>query len=299
MFMKRIPLLMLFILLSFHSLLAQIVKTSRGYANGKTFKYNYLEPSGAKKGIVILLPGSGEKLQSVLTKLALSKQLVEQGFVVIVPEVHTLLYADEYSINILNELLEAKVKEYDTKSVVLGGFSSGGAIATRYAEYLISKNVKVDLKGLFVVDPPLDLQRVYIAGIHMLQNCDGIIRRDGASIKAQLENAFGGSPAEQIDQYTSNSSFTASIKDGGNAKFLLNLPIRLYSEPDLDFVKNNYCNKLEKADINATDLEALHEYLLKSGNNRCEYITTSGRGFHSWNIIEPNNCLEWIIKVSS
>ncbi|MFC4143518.1 hypothetical protein ACFSNA_02605 [Pedobacter mendelii] len=297
--MKRIPLTMLFVFLSFHLLLAQGVKTNKGNVNGKSFKYHYLEPSGAKKGIVILLPGSGEKFQSVLINVSLSKQLVDKGFVVIVPEVNTLLYADEYSINILNEVLKAKVNEYDTKSVVLGGFSSGGAIATRYAEYLVSKNVNVDLKGLFVVDPPLDLHRVYLAGIHMLTSCDGIIKRDGASIKTQLEEAFGGSPAEQIDRYTSNSSFTASIKDGGNARFLINIPIRLYSEPDLDFVKKNYCDKLEKVDINVTDLEALNDYLLKNGNNRCEYITTSGRGFHSWNIIEPNNCLQWIIKVSS
>jgi hypothetical protein len=297
--MKPVQLILLVIILSFHSLLAQDVKSNKGNANGKTFKYHYIEPSGGKKGIVILLPGSGERFQSVLSNISLAKQLVAQGFVVIVPEVHTLLYADEYSINILNELLKAKVKEYGTKSLILGGFSSGGAIATRYAEYLVSKNVQIDLKGLFVVDPPLDLHRVYTAGINMLQNCDGIIKKDGANIKAQLENAFGGSPAEKIEQYTSNSSFTASSKDGGNAKFLINVPIRLYSEPDLNFVKKNYCNKLEKADINATDLEALQEYLLKCGNNRCEYITTSGRGFHSWNIIEPNNCLKWIIKISS
>lgn len=297
--MRRIPLIILPLLLSFHLILAQGVKTDKGSINGKSFKYHYLEPSGVKKGIVILLPGSGEKFKSVLVDVRLATLLVRQGFVILVPEVHTLLYADKYSIDILDELLKLKVKEYGTKSIILGGFSSGGAIATRYAEYLVSENAKIDLKGVFVVDPPLDLQRVYTAGNHMLQDCDGIIRKDGASIKAQLENAFGGSPLEHMDQYTSNSSFTASIKDGGNAKFLTNIPIRLYSEPDLDFVKKNYCNRLEKADINATDLEALHEFLVKSGNDRCEYIATSGRGFHSWNIIEPNNCLEWIIKICS
>jgi pimeloyl-ACP methyl ester carboxylesterase len=297
--MKLVPLILLIILLSFHSLLAQDVKTSKGNANGKTFRYHYIKPSGIKKGIVILLPGSGEKCQSVLSNVSLAKQLVAQGFAVIAPEVHTLLYADEYSINILNELLKAKIKEYGTKSIILGGFSSGGAIVTRYAEYLVSKNFQIDLKALFVIDPPLDLQRVYTAGMNMMQNCDGIIKRDGANIKAQLENAFGGSPTEKIDQYTSNSAFTANSNNGGNAKFLMSIPIRLYSEPDLDFVKRVYCNKLEKSNINATDLEALHEFLLKSGNNRCEYIPTSGRGFHSWNIIEPNNFLEWIIKVSS
>lgn len=296
--MKRIPTITLYFLLCFHLLSAQSVKTDKGKVNGQAFKYYYLEPSGNKKGIVVLLPGSGEKFQSVLNKVSLAKLLVNQGFVVIVPEVHTLLYADEYSINILDELLKVKVKEYNTKKVILGGFSSGGAIATRYAEYLISENTQIDLKGLLVVDPPLDLQRVYAAGNRMLQNCDGIIKRDGENIKAQLENAFGGSPDQQPLQYISHSSFTGSNSDGGNAKFLKNLPVLLYSEPDLDFVRKNYCDKLQQDDINATDLEALHKFLVKGGNNHCEYITTKGKGFHSWNIIDPNNCLEWIIAVS-
>jgi dienelactone hydrolase len=295
--MKRF--LILVFLLSFNVVSAQSLKTNKGKVNGEAFKYHYLEPSGSKKGIVILLPGSGEKYQNVLTKVSLSRLLFNQGFVVVVPEVHTLLYADEYSINILDELLKIMVKTYGTKKVVLGGFSSGGAIVTRYAEYLISKKVSIDLKGLFVVDPPLDLQRVYAAGDRMLQNCDGIIKRQGVNIKAQLENAFGGSPDQQRQQYNDHSAFTVNTSDGGNARFLISLPIRLYTEPDLDFVKKNYCDRLQPNDINATDLEALQKFLVNAGSSRCQYITTKGRGFHSWNIIEPENCLDWIIEISA
>jgi pimeloyl-ACP methyl ester carboxylesterase len=265
--------------------------------NGKAFKYHYLEPSGKKSGIVLLLPGSGEKFQNVLTKVSLSKLLVSQGFVVVVPEVHTLLYADEYSIKLLDELLKIMVTTYQTKKIVLGGFSSGGAIATRYAEYLISRNDPANLKGLFVVDPPLDLQRVYAAADRMVENCDGIIKKQGADIKVQLEYAFGGSPDKRTLQYIANSAFTANAIDGGNAKFLKSLPIRLYTEPDLDFVKRTYCDKLIMEDINATDLNALQSFLVESGNTSCQYIATKGKGFHSWNIIEPDDCLKWVIEV--
>ena len=295
--MKRY--LILFFLLCFNQVSAQSLKTNKGKVNGVTFKYHYFEPSDNKKGIVILLPGSGEKYQNVLTKLSLSKLLFNQGFVVIVPEVHTLLYADVYSINILDELLQIMVKTYGTKKVILGGFSSGGAIATRYAEYLISKNTSIDLKGLFVVDPPLDLQRVYAAGDRMAHNCDGIIKKQGLNIKAQLENAFGGSPDQQRQQYYNHSAFIANISDGGNARFLKDLPIRLYSEPDLDFVQKNYCDRLQLNDINATDLEALQKFLVNAGSTVSQYITTKGKGFHSWNIIDPDNCLKWIIEISS
>jgi hypothetical protein len=296
--MKQTLTITVCLLISFQLLLAQSVKTGKGTVNGATFKYHYLEPSGNKKGIVILLPGSGEKFQNVLTKTPLPKMLTNQGFVVIVPEVHTLLFADDYSIGVLNELLKMKVPFYGTKKVILGGFSSGGAIATRYAELLIAENTQVDLRGLLVVDPPLDLQRVYAAGERMEQNCNGIIKRDGASIKVQLINAFGGSPHKQSQQYINHSSFTAGTSDGGNASFLTRLPIRLYSEPDLTFVQKTYCDKLQFKDINATDLEALHQFLIKAGSNNCEYITTKGRGFHSWNIIEPANCIEWITSIT-
>jgi pimeloyl-ACP methyl ester carboxylesterase len=295
--MKQFPAITLYFLFCFHLLSAQSVKTDKGKVNGAAFKYHYLEPLGNKKAIVILLPGSGEKCRDVLTKVSLARLLFDHGFVVIVPEVHTLLYADEFSIRILDELLRTKLKAYNTKKVILGGFSSGGAIATRYAEYLVSGNVDVDLKGLFVVDPPLDLQRVYGAGDRMLKNCNGLIKKEGANIKTQLENAFGGSPAQHPEEYISHSSFTANTRDGGNAKFLRNLPVRLYSEPDLDFVRKTYCDQLQEADINATDLDALHKFLVNAGNSQCEYITTKGRGFHSWNIIEPDNCLKWIMSI--
>jgi pimeloyl-ACP methyl ester carboxylesterase len=295
--MKRY--LILYFLICSNLISAQSLKTDKGKVNGEAFKYHYLEPSGNKKGIVILLPGSGERYQNVLTKVNLSKILFNEGFVVVVPEVHTLLYADEYSINILNEILKIMVKTYGTQKVILGGFSSGGAIVTRYAEYLIASNASIDLKGLFVVDPPLDLQRVYAAGDRMMHNCGGIIKKQGLDIKVQLENAFGGSPDQQRKQYQDHSAFTANTIDGGNARFLKNLPIRLYTEPDLNFVQKNYCDKLQLNDINATDLEALQKFLVNAGSSKCQYITTKGRGFHSWNIIDPANCLNWIIKISS
>ncbi len=296
--MKTILLIISVCFLSANLLLAQSLKSVTLKTNGTSYTYHYIEPSGDKKGVVILLPGSGEKFKNILKYGGLAKELFNNGFVVIVPEVHTLLYADSFSIILLDALLQSKVKEYGEKPLFLGGFSSGGAIAARYAELLSATNTLMNLKGLFVVDPPLDLQRVYAAGKHRLQSCDGIMKQEGIRITNDLEKAFGGPPDQRAGEYISHSAFTASMPDGGNAKYLVNIPIRLYSEPDLDFVRKTYCNQMEMNDLNATDLEALHQYLTDQGNQQCEYITTKGRGFHSWNIIEPNNLLAWILKLS-
>ncbi|MNL37153.1 hypothetical protein D3C87_1592800 [compost metagenome] len=107
-----------------------------------------------------------------------------------------------------------------------------------------------------------------------------------------------GSPQERPEQYLKYSAYSATTQDGGKAKFLRNIAVRLYSEPDLDFVRNTYCAELQYEDINAVDLEKLSKFLTSIGNNKVEYITTKGKGFHSWNIIDPADCTNWILKIN-
>jgi hypothetical protein len=122
-----------------------------------------------------------------------------------------------------------------------------------------------------------------------------LIKKEGAFVKKYLLDALKGTPQEHPENYTKQSAYSAAAPDGGNARFLKNIPVRLYSEPDLDFVRNKYCDQLQLEDLNAFDLEKLNAFL--SGiNKRAEYITTKGKGFHSWNILEPNDCANWILK---
>ena len=93
------------------------------------------------------------------------------------------------------------------------------------------------------------------------------------------------------------SSYSANFSNGGNAKYLKSIPIRLYTEPDLDFVRNTYCKDLNFDDINAVDLKSLYNFLLGIGNSKAEYITTLGKGFHSWNILDASDCAQWIIRI--
>ncbi len=106
-----------------------------------------------------------------------------------------------------------------------------------------------------------------------------------------------GSPQESPDNYLKYSAYSAGRPDGGNARFLKDIPVRLYSEPDLEFVRKTYCEELQYEDINAFDLEKLNKFLNSIGNNKAEYITTKGKGFHSWNILDPIDCTEWILKI--
>jgi hypothetical protein len=154
------------------------------------------------------------------------------------------------------------------------------------------------LKGVFAIDPPLDLTRLYASSKRKIKyKCQGLIKKEGQSIKQQLENSLGGSPDLKPDQYIMYSSYSANDSNGGNAKYLNSIPIRLYSEPDLDFVRKTYCTDLQFDDINAVDLQSLHKFLLEIGNNNAEYITTIDKGFHSWNILDASDCAEWIKRI--
>jgi len=94
-----------------------------------------------------------------------------------------------------------------------------------------------------------------------------------------------------------HSAYSANDNNGGNAKYLNIIPIRLYTEPDLDFVRKTYCMDLQCDDINAVDLQSLHKFLLKIGNSNAEHIRTKDKGFHSWNILDASGCAEWITRI--
>jgi len=284
------------------SLFAQTIKTGNGKVNNENFSYSYIEPEQNIKGILILLPGWGESTKSIFEKTKLPSLLLEKGFVTIVPQLHQTLFADDFTIAELNEIIRIQSERYhsDHLHLIIGGLSAGGAIAIGYAEHVLSLDTAHSLNAIFAIDPPLDLTRMYRSAENKINyDCKNkLIKKEGEFIKKYLLDALKGTPEEHPENYAKYSTFLATAADGGNARFLKNIPVRLYSEPDLEFVRSKYCDKLQLEDINAFDLEKLNAFL--SGiNKKTAYITTKGKGFHTWNILEPNDCAEWIMKVEN
>lgn len=283
--------------------LAQNLKNASDKVNGESFSYTYLEPVQEVKGILILLPGWGESTQSIFGKTKLPSLLSDQGFVTVVPQLHQTMFADDYTIAELDTLVKTLCGQYhsDQLHLIIGGLSAGGAIAIDYAEYLLSGGTQQHLKGVFAIDPPLDLNRMYRSQENKINyTCKNkLIAKEGEMIKKYLLKALNGSPSEKPEIYLKCSAFSAEAPDGGNAKYLKNIPVRLYSEPDLDYVRRTFCEQLQPDDINAFDLEKLNKFLESIGNTRARYITTTGKGFHSWNILEPVDCAAWIAEICS
>ena len=283
-----------------NQLFGQNIKKYKDKAESKTFTYYVMQPQSKVNGVLILLPASGEKPQSVFNKTTLPQLLAQKGYLTIIPELHNTLFADQQTITQLNQIFKTQSQKYSISNFIIGGLSSGGAIAVGYAEYLLATDTQTMLKGIFSIDSPLDLSRIYASAKRKINyRCQGLIMKEGYSIKNTLDNILGGSPEAKPEQYLKYSSYSANEEDGGNAKFLKNIPIRLYSEPDLDFVRNTYCSDLEFNDINAFDLENLNKFLLRIGNKNSQYIATKGKGFHSWNIVDAVDCTDWILRINS
>ncbi|KAA3440314.1 alpha/beta hydrolase family protein [Rufibacter hautae] len=262
--------------------------------------YFTTKPEKEVKGVLVLLQGFGEKTKEIPQKTQIPALLEKQGYLVIFPELQHTLFADDHAKFKLDQILEAEYAKYNLQDIpiVIGGFSAGGAVAVGYAEYLIKSGSSRKIKGVFVIDAPLDLERIYRSAVNKIgYHCSDLISKEGHSLKNTLDTRLGGPPEAKPAAYLNSSAYSATAQDGGNARLLKDIPIRLYCEPDLEFVRKKYCQKLQMADINATDLEGLSTFLKKIGNLRAELIQTKGRGFHSWNIADAADLKNWIVGI--
>lgn len=293
---KSLAIIFILVALINNCLKAQEINKLKLNVAGKNYDYYEAKPTSPVKGLLILLPALGEKPKSIFTKTALPKLVLANGYVTIALEIVPQMFADEACVNELNKLINLKTTQYKLgyKDIVIGGLSDGGAMALCYTEYLNSKSDTTKLKAVFAIDPPADLARVYASAEKEISyNCP-LITREGRSVKASLENIMGGSPALNPTTYIQRSAYIANALDGGNARFLKDTPVRLYSEPDLEFVRKTYCPELQYFNLNAYDLEKMDAFLKSIGNQRSTYITTKGKGFHSWNIVDAEDCAKWI-----
>lgn len=275
---------------------AQAIKKVRGRVGGASYSYCVMEPSRPPRGIVVLMPSRGEHPREVFRHTSIPRHLAAAGFIILVSNVDYALVLEEGTKNILNDIVAVESRKAGLPaSLVIGGFSSGGTIATNYAEYLLSERGAGAVKAVFLIDPPLDLARLYNSWTKLLDSdCPDVIISESKFIKKYIEKVTGGTPKERPNNYTKLSAFTATDPVGGKARALKQVPIRLYSEPDLKAMQSKYCADLTYENLNSSDLDALAECLEKLGNTDVEYIRTTGRGLHSWNIVDPGDLAKWV-----
>lgn len=259
---------------------------------------------GNRKLTIILPPYGGDHTYYNSSKLP--GYLANEGIDFAVLCTETTGFNRASDIDRLDTLIAYVIAKngYDPEKVVLGGFSAGGYGAFRYAlRGLRGEKVAVHPAALISVDAPLDIARWY-RGMSLAiprMNDQNPFRGEFEYLTGMYRELLGGTPDEKPDAYREQSVLTASRADGGNAAYFKRIPMRLYSEPDMQFFVPL---GLDYTSINATDQVSLASILISQGNTEVSLILTSGKGYrpdmggarmpHSWSIVDEAELAGWI-----
>ncbi len=269
--------------------------------------YYALKPKEKIKGTLILLPPTAQKVEDVINNnIKLTELAFEKGILLIIPSINYNLYLDKITMDFLNTTFKKAISKYQAPKdkIVIGGFSLGGMNAIRYVE-LSKENsdfTSIQPVAVYGIDPPLDWARIYYSFQRTKElNFSELAVNEATDYLAKLDEQFGGSPKEVPNIYSKHSMYSKTVKDGGNARFLIDTPIRIYSDPDIDWHLKE--RQTDFYDINALDQTAMINELRISGNENAEFINALGKGYrlngmrhpHSWSIAEPNGLMDWII----
>jgi hypothetical protein len=265
--------------------------------------YRLYKPADAARGLVILLPYYGSDANEFSSAM-LPDLLAKKNIATMVVSASGYLRDDDVAT--LKALVSEVAQQLNVPAggLVVGGISAGGTGALRYAEYCISGHCDPVSRpvAVFSVDAPLDFEAWWNRQKLNLRRGDPKSSlEESEGILGALRSAMGGSPSQVRQVYVRRSPFLVSEKDGGNARLLKSVPIRLYTEPDVVWMINNMGR--DYYTMNALDQAALILQLRALGNTKAELITTTGKGFrppgtrntHSWTIVDEPELADWIV----
>lgn len=195
-----------------------------------------------------------------------------------------------------------KQNDININNTYIGGFSSGGNVALLLTDYLKSTKSSIQPKGLFITDSPVDLLGLYEnAQKNIKKNFSESAVQEANWIVEMFDSKFGIGDTALIN-YENKSPYFSKTNSTKNISNLNDLKIRLYSEPDTLWWKQN--RQAEYEDMNAYYVEQLASDLGKLyGEEHINYIKTENRGYrangdrhpHSWAIIDENDLVNWIL----
>jgi len=265
-----------------------------------------ITPKNNPTAILFLFHGGGETPEDVLKQIELPQLAIKNNFLVILPHFSNDTTKMEEETYFINQLAIKLMDEYAISKdrIILGGFSGGGMLSITFTERAVRDKKSAFIpKAVFAIDTPLDFEQMY-------QRSQREIKRNFSEIGVSEANwviddfnkTFGGTPLEVPDEYEKYSMFTYRKEDGGNAKYLLDIPIRIYTEPGIEWQLENRHRDLY--DLNCTNISAMINLLQLNGNKNAEAIITFNKGKrldgskhpHSWSIMDSKDTMNWILK---
>ncbi len=281
------------------------LQTYVGDDNARQLYVHAIAPAPPIRGAIVLMPGNWETTEHLLSSnKKLCDLAYENHLAVLALSINQRLTMTTDVLALMNTMLANAQQRYNIPKdkFVIGGWSMGGLFSLRYSEFACQDSAKTTLKPVaaFCCDGPCDLENLYLNAKKKLQKFP--VNGESQYIIRELEKYCGGPPETYRQQYSIYSCYTHARPDGGNANYLKNIPVRIYNDVDPNWWMEN--RHVDMYEMNALDQSAMILGLQEMGNTRAEFINAFGKGYriegnrhpHSWSIVEPEDCIKWILK---
>ncbi|WP_293295305.1 hypothetical protein [Allomuricauda sp.] len=267
--------------------------------------YELYKPNKKIKGVLILFGGYPEDADDIKREFQILDIARENSIAVLLSNFNQKLWLEENEKHQLAKKLQDIVVENElpTENIFVGGFSSGGVVSLLISDFIIGmKQFYIDPKGVFIVDSPIDLAALYKSSEKNIErNFSEPSIQESTWLLETLGYKFGN-PKDNIENYEKNAVFTYSTNNISNLKKLKRTKIRLYTEPDTIWWKENRMADYEQ--MNAFYIKKLSESLIQKGYESVEYIPTTDKGYrengerhpHSWSIVDKKDLINWILN---
>lgn len=268
-------------------------------------EYELNKPNRKPNAVLVLFGGYPEVVEDIKREFKILEQARENEIAVVFSNYNQKLWFEENELKELAEQLQRIFvnNKLPNDNIYFGGFSSGGDVALLTGDYL-TENEKFGLtpKGIFIVDSPIDLAELYFsAEKNIKRNFSEVSVQESNWLIETLGNRFGD-PDKDLEKYEKHSVFTLKTENINNVRKLKNTKIRMYTEPDTLWWKENRMADYEQT--NAYLIKKLYEKLKKQGFKKAEYIPTRNKGYrangerhpHSWAIVKTDDLINWMLN---
>jgi hypothetical protein len=261
-----------------------------------------LKITSSQKAVLVLFPCYPCDKENTKSEAKFLDKIENDGITTLLLNINMKLYLSEeekasYS-KMINSILDDN--KVDKSNVYIGGFSGGGNISLLLTNHLLKTNNDLKPKGVFAIDSPIDIEKLYYnAKADVVKHASEVSYEESLYIVDLLEKSIGN-PKDSIENYKKLSPYLSSIDYNENIKYLKNIKVNLYAEPDLEWQGKNRDRKYEE--LNAYMLDKASQSLKKIGSTKAKFIKTKNKGYrangeknpHSWSLLEKKELLDWI-----
>ena len=269
--------------------------------------YTISKPSSDRiQGALLLIDGYGGNAENFLAETKIHNVAWNNDLLTVCIPNGGRLYLDSSMVSMLN-IISKSIKErfaLRNQQFAIGGMSSGGTIALRYAELCnqYPERYPIQPMAVFNVDGPVDLVRLYKSSERDWNKQTGDWwLYEAKMITDRLKNELGD-PNVSLNKFRDVSPLLIDSKDSSNELTLKNIGVRTYHDVDADwFIKNR---KRSLYETNLIDGSEFINRLYTNGNKRAEFMQSKTPGQrsngqkhpHSWNIVDEIDLVQWIKK---